>query len=373
MPFLFAILAIALVLSACASATPEIAEVIEEPVQIDEPVVEPTEEPAPTEEPEPDWESPEGALVSIAVETAPELDGAADDLWADAPAIQVEVEGGANMGETVVSIQSVYKDDMVYFYVTWEDPTQSFFRSPWEKQEDGTWMKITDPDDRGGDNNVYYEDKLSFIWTIDNSIPKFESQGCGPACHAGEDSDDKPYGNKYTDEEGQYGDIWHWKSVRNLGQVDDQYLDWTRFSPDTRGAGRHGDPKDAGGYVNNENEDKTAPAWMGPEGFPTDGSPGFLLESEIVEFDDSQFIPGDIVPGIYKAPFEGDRGDISAGWVYVDGMWVLEIGRALETGSEFDVQFNDMAAEYYFGVAIFDNAQVRHAYQFGVNTLVFKP
>jgi hypothetical protein len=27
----------------------------------------------------------------------------------------------------------------------------------------------------------------------------------------------------------QVGDIWHWKLVRNLGQIDDQYLDWTRY------------------------------------------------------------------------------------------------------------------------------------------------
>jgi hypothetical protein len=40
-------------------------------------------------------------------------------------------------------------------------------------------------------------------------------------------------------------------------------------------------------------------------------------------------------------------------------------GRALVTGSEFDVQFDDLSATYFFGVAAFDNAQVRHAFHRG--------
>jgi hypothetical protein len=43
-------------------------------------------------------------------------------------------------------------------------------------------------------------------------------------CHAGEAN--KAYGNKYTQSEGEIGDIWHWKSVRSNpeGYIDDQYL-----------------------------------------------------------------------------------------------------------------------------------------------------
>ena len=223
----------------------------------------------------------------------------------------------------------------------------------------------------GGDNNVYYEDKMSFIWNINNSIEQFETKGCFTGCHSGDDSEFKPYGNKNTDGEGQMGDIWHWKSVRNVNQIDDQYLDWTTYSAETPSAGRHGDPKDGGGYVNNDNEDKTFPAFMGPVGYPVDGSPGYILDEEKVPFDDSLFVAGDMIPGVTKAAFTGDRGDISAGWQWVDGVWTLEIGRPLVTGSDYDVQFDDLTVPYNFGVAIFDNAQVRHAYQFGVNELLF--
>jgi hypothetical protein len=42
------------------------------------------------------------------------------------------------------------------------------------------------------------------------------------------------------------------------------------------------------------------------------------------------------------------------------------IARKLVTNSAFDVQLNDMKEGYAFGVALFDNAQVRHAYHTGV-------
>lgn len=36
--------------------------------------------------------------------------------------------------------------------------------------------------------------------------------------------------------------------------------------------------------------------------------------------------------------------------------------RALATGSEHDIQFNDLGKAYTFGVAVFHDAQVRHAF-----------
>lgn len=319
-----------------------------------------------------DWVAPEDALVSIPVDSAPVLDGMSDEaFWADAPSITVEVYDGANMGDGEVTLQSVYADDMVYFLVTWADETESFVRSPWVKQDDGTWAKLRDPNDKGGDNNVYYEDKMALIWTIDNSIPKFENQGCYTACHTSRGDDPKPYGNKFTDE--GRGDIWHWKSVRNVGQIDDQYLDSTPYSPETPEAGRKSDPKESGGYADNQTEDKSMPMWMGPDGSPRDGAPGYILDAEKLPFDDSLFVSGDMVPGIIKSPITGDRGDIAAGWHWADGVWTIEFGRKLVTGSEFDVQFSDLGAEYYFGIAVFDNAQVRHAFQEDVSFLVFQP
>ena len=275
------------------------------------------------------------------------------------------------------------------FLVTYADPTESWYRSPWQKQEDGTWKQIKDPNDKGGDNNQFYEDKFALIWTINSSIKNFETLGCFTACHAGENSDVKPFGNKYTASEGELGDIWHWKSIRNAGQIDDQYLDSTKFdAEEAKEAGRKSDPKEAGGYADNfaskpdPNDstktvaDKTKPGFTSPAVDLTTGAPGYILGSEKVALTqaDLDALPvGTLIPGIVKSPFVGDRGDISAGWEWKDGVWTIELGRKLVTAGEFDVQFSDLTAQYYFGMAIFENAQVRHAFQQGVSFLVFQP
>ncbi len=328
--------------------------------------------------PAPASDAPEGALVAVPADVAPTLDGVGDeDAWASAEEISISVASGANFvdGSTAVRVKALYTSDSVYFLVTYADPTQSFFRSPWLMKEDATWERVTDPDDEGGDNNAFYEDKLALIWSISNSIPDFDSVGCFAACHAAESSTVKPFGNKYTAEEGQLGDIWHWKSVRNLNQVDDQYLDWTRFDPETApGAGRKSDPAESGGYVNNvPDDDTTRPGYTSSSVDMQTGAPGYILDSEKVEIDPAAIPAGSYIPGIIKAEFVGDRGDISAGWTYEDGMWTLEFGRALVTGSDVDVQFDDLDAVYYFGVAVFDNAQVRHAFETGASALIFQP
>ena len=384
-----------LVLSACAPAVTPVPPTEIPPTDVPELTAttpptntpEPTIPPTPTEVP---WTAPEGALVAYPVEAAPTLDGVADDAaWADAQETTVSVAGGFDNFGTDVKLKTVYSGDTVYFLMTYADTSESWFRSPWQKQEDGTWLKIKDPDDKGGDNNLYYEDKFAFIWPIDNSIKNFETAGCFTACHAGENADTKPYGNKYTSAEGELGDIWHWKSVRNLGQIDDQYLDWTTYDAEkSPEAGRKSDAKDSGGYADNyasqpdPNDasktvaDKALPGFTSPSYDPATGAPGYILDAEKVALDQAALdaiAASEYIPGIVKSAIVGDRGDIAAAWKWQDGMWTIEFSRKLDTGSETDVQFSDLAATYYFGVAVFDNAQVRHAFETGATPFVFKP
>jgi hypothetical protein len=380
MSILSLIVLASMLLSACGTPATE-APVVEEPVATEAPT-----EVVPTEEP---FVGPEGALVAYPVDAAPTLDGVADDAaWATAEAIEIEVDGGFNGFETVAVLKAVYTEDTVYFLLTYEDPTESWYRSPWVKQEDGTWKQDKDPDDKGGDNNLYYEDKFSMIWNINNSIASFQEKGCNGACHVGENEDLKPYGNKYTKNEGELGDIWHWKSVRNLNQIDDQYLDWTRFDAEkAKEAGRKSDAKDSGGYADNfasmpdPNDatktvaDKSMPGFIS-SGYDATGYPGYILDNEKVAVTKEELdaMPaGTIIPGIIKSEIVGDRGQISAGWKWADGKWTIEFSRTLVTGSETDVQFDDLTAQYFFGIAVFENAQVRHAYQNGVSSMVFKP
>jgi hypothetical protein len=309
-------------------------------------------------------------LVSKMVSAPPPMEPAMGDAWKGAPPLTVKVLGGKNLpgGTTEVAVRSVHAGDTIYFLIQYKDATQSYRRSPWVKQADGSWQKLKDPNDKGGDNNLYYEDKMGLIWNI--SSPAFEAKGCMSACHTGEG---KPYGNKYTANPGERLDMWHLKGVRTgpVGQIDDQYVDSTRYDPEkAKEAGRKSDPKAGGGYVDNVSDDKKGPKFALKGNKPA--PPYWILDAEKEPFDGSKYKAGDEVPGIIIAPFTGDRGDIALKSVWKDGTYTRVFSRKLVTKSEFDVQFDDLKKQYAFGVAVFDNAQVRHAYTPGVLKMVFE-
>lgn len=310
-------------------------------------------------------------LTARKVDEGPKLTGTLKEVWTQVAPLTIKVVGGKNLpgGTTEVGLRALYTADTVYFLAQWKDPTQSYRRSPWVRQADGSWLKLTDPQDKGGDSNQYYEDKFAMIWNI--SSPAFEQKGCFSACHVGEKG--KPYGNKYTANEGEYLDIWHWKSVRTgpVGQFDNQYVDWTRFDPEKAPeAGRKSDAKTGGGYSDNVRDDKKGPKWAAKGQKPA--PPYWILDAEKEPIDDAKYKAGDEVAGIVVAPFTGDRGNTSAAANWENGVWTLEWSRKLVTESKFDVQFKDLSKRYAFGVAVFDNAQVRHAYSPGVYFLEFK-
>jgi hypothetical protein len=309
-------------------------------------------------------------LVSRKAAAPPPAEPALDGAWKEAPPLTAKAVGGKNLpgGTTDVTLRSLYSGDTVYFLLQYKDPTHSVRRAPWQKQADGSWKQLKDPGDKGGDNNLYYEDKVAMLWNI--SSPAFEQRGCLSACHTGEG---KPYGNKYTASAGERLDIWHWKGIRTgtIGQIDDQYVDHTRYDKDkSPEAGRKSDPNTGGGYKNNVGDDKKGPKFALPGNTPA--PPYWIVDAEKEPFDDSKYKAGDEVPGIVVAPFTGDRGDISAKAAWNDGTWTIVFWRKLATKSEFDVQFDDPKKQYAFGLAVFENAQVRHAYIPGVLKLVFE-
>jgi general stress protein YciG len=158
-----------------------------------------------------------------------------------------------------------------------------------------------------------------------------------------------------------------------IGQTDDQYLDSTRYdkekSPD---AGRKGDPKTGGGY-NDVKLVNGKPEFMNKSGIPANKKGGtyYLKDEDKVAFDDSKFKAGDEVAAILVAPFTGDRGDIATAINWKSGIYTSVMSRKLTTGSKFDVQFDKMDGTYEFGIAVFDNVQVRHAFHTGSLQLKF--
>ncbi len=133
---------------------------------------------------------PPNTLVVAKAAAAPTLDGnATDAVWDSAKPLTVRLSGGMNFGgngETTATLKAVTSGDMIYFLLQYADPTNSVRRAPLQKQADGSWKKLTDPNDKGGDDNIYYEDKWSIIWNVNDSIAGFNQNGCAVLCHVGE-------------------------------------------------------------------------------------------------------------------------------------------------------------------------------------------
>lgn len=317
-------------------------------------------------------------LVSTKAGSPIVLDGMADKAWDAAKAITVSLEelpyepsnGYEGMRDTEVSVKSLYDDNSVYFLITYKDPTKSLERFPWVKQSDGSWKKLANKDSTGHDN-TYYEDKFAMFWNI--STKGFADEGCMIACHLNEPGDSSA-GRKYTASADETIDMWHAKYVRSLpmGMFDDQYVDNNTDPKKNGGWGRKGDTG-KGGYTNNDNKDKSAPAYMNLNA--GDDDKYYVIPSKKVPFVDV-FKEGDVVPGIDIQPMMGGRADILSRNHYENGMWTLEVMRSLKTEGENaetqDVQFTDMSKTYPFGIAVFDNSQINHLYHVETLEMTFQ-
>lgn len=322
-------------------------------------------------------------LESAKVKGVASLD-AGDAAWASAKPIQIVVDqlpyqsnNYKGIKTASVKIQSVYDSEHVYFKIEYADPTKSLARQPWEKQPDGTWKQLKNPD-QFGKENTYYEDRVAMYWDI--SARGFERRGCAVACHVAEDGKingvdaGKTAGRKFTRAEGQLIDMWHSKGVRtdSVGQVDDQFVNHYADGTVNRNWGRMSDERTGGGPVDNVNKEKTAPLYMSTKAQP---DLFWIHDADKAPFVDT-FKAGDRIPAMVVSPFEGSRGDISINSTWENGVWTYVMKRALVTkhpkSAEQDVQFSDLGKAYPFGVAVFDNSQINHVYHEGSIALTFK-
>jgi len=315
-------------------------------------------------------------LVAVKATKAPNMSALdTDPVWANAQALKIELSGGRNFadgkGMTDAYLKAVYTDDTLYMLVQYADPTDSVRRGPYQKQADGSWKKLSDPANKGGDDNVYYEDKWAFLWPVGDFTAQFAKEGCAVMCHEGEG---KPYGNKYAPKEGQLVDMWHMKGSRTApwGLVDDQYTDHTRYDAKTSpNAGRKGDPGTPGGDYDGIKMVNDKPEFMNRDGKPGNaGGTYYIKRGNEVAFVDN-FKAGDEVASYIANELKGDRADIKLVNVWRNGKIISVMSRKLVTGSKYDVQFDNLGTRYPFGFAAFDNAQVRHATADDASFLVF--
>ena len=343
-------------------------------------------------------------LLAKKVFLGPQIDGVIDASWAEVQSLTGTAEV-PNPGDNVfqgyvgnkndVVLKAQYDDEYIYFLVQWKDSQMDLNRDTWYfDTTDNLWKQESNkPVFENGVKvrEAFYEDKFGMQWDINNSTTDWNSQTCFATCHTGMSQSDG-YARHYTIAAGESTDMWHWKSVRTglpNGQFDDKNVTDTPIT-----GARHGDAKDAGGYVNNRVEialDGTGTLVKVPKYYipgreyyywitqdeidtgiakeiiavATDGKltdeDGNTIDpvAEVKYQRDGETTGAYGMPSIYTSPFIGSRGDISSASIYTGNGWILEFKRKLNTGNADDVTF-DSVSDYPFGYAIFDNAAIAH-------------
>ncbi len=320
-----------------------------------------------------------------------------DDVWQQANPVTVRTVKGINNPHDFVDvdIKALHDGERIYFRMQWDDPDVSSKRFPLLKTADG-W-KVLQTAMKSSNEDVYYEDKLAVYIT---DVPR---GGCAETCHVGIGPKGVPKGVHYTN--GETGDVWHWKSVRTApmgilqgepGLMDDQYFRPPDPLPEKvvkrYKGGYHADPKSGGGYrVNFVKLDPDKPleeTFVKPIMLPPNNEiapnpdPATSEDNVIWWIHETEGIPyteeadtypvGTLLPNILIKPLEGDRAQVQAQADWQDGVWTLEISRALDTQSEYDVAF---ATErpVYLSVATFNRTQTRHSEHIRPIKVVLKP
>lgn len=212
-------------------------------------------------------------LVSTPITTAPSIDGTIDAMWDNATKLNVSAtvpDPGNNLFSGYIgqsfstTLRSMYDNQYIYFLVEVPDKDKSVTSAPWYFNPT-TQRWAQEATSRSFDANGvmtregFGEDKLAFLWNVDNSTAKFASQTCYASCHVfgpyvdysvtpPAPKSNASSGNHYTNGVNEKIDMW-WEHPNRgfaFGNVDDNYQDWAGGPAVTNlvggsGNGRHFD------------------------------------------------------------------------------------------------------------------------------------
>ncbi len=329
-------------------------------------------------------------LIVPRVVQSPVMDGRGHDpVWSATRAVAVSTVRGANLpgGQVEVEVRAVHDGEQAYFQFRWADDTRSQKHHPLVKTEQGWRVMATGYETN--DESVFYEDKFAVILSDRPSL------GTG-SVHLGEDLVPGPHyrnmrGLHFTTD-GSILDLWHWKSVRSgaLGYADDNFIG-PPMASERAGARYTGgytqDPSPLPGHpylLNWVASDRSLPLHETPvlprflprdpqilnrmgkvslDPSVSDEGKWHLFADEVVAYDEmlDLYPVGTVLPGVVlSGEFQGDRADVRAEAHWHDGHWTLEMRRALDTGSTFDIAFSPHTPTYMW-VAVFNHNQIRHS------------
>ncbi|QFT56352.1 Ethylbenzene dehydrogenase [Microbulbifer sp. THAF38] len=317
-------------------------------------------------------------VSTIAADTIIDIDGHANESqWADADALEVSTDGGANFyqGRTDVRLKALQNGEEIYFHISWQDPTESLAHLPLIKTDQG-W-KIQQQGFEKFDESRYYEDKFALLLSSHCDFAGAGTAHLGRSPLPGKPANWHGKGYHYS-QSGQLHDLWHWKAVRTnkMYLADDNFIgapDKVRAGIRRYTAGYQQDGKESGAYLMNWKW--YSPDSITPKRLPRDTNalaPFQSFDQEraldwtISWFDyqpysteSDQLATGTLMPSVLYTSnrFEGDRADVRAKGVWHDGFWSLELVRKLNTASPLDIPIEDGTCLW---VSAFDRAQVAH-------------
>ncbi len=212
-------------------------------------------------------------LISKLTTTAPTMDGVVDDIWKNAAKLDFAAtvpDPGNNLFSGYINetykgtLRSMYDNDYIYFLAEIVDAEKNVKSAPWYfNPTTSRWAQ--EPTARTYNSSGvltregWGEDKLAFLWNIDNSTAKFNSLTCYASCHVftpyvdysvspAVPKSNASSGNHYTNGVNEKIDQWWLHPNRGFlfNNMDDNYQDWAGGPSVTNlvggsGNGRHFD------------------------------------------------------------------------------------------------------------------------------------
>ncbi len=314
----------------------------------------------------------------VSIDNLMDVDGYdREAVWQKATPITIKTHGGANFknGETSVTLKAIHNREEIFFYLTWEDPTQSIKHLPLLKTEKG-WQ-VQENGFHRFDEVEFYEDKFAIMLSDECRLAASGTAHLGHQPMADKPANWHGKGYHYTEGD-RIVDVWHWKAVRtnDMFLADDNFFgpaDRIRNGSRRYTAGYMPDGKESGTYVMNWK-------WYNAKGvipkrLPKNNSSDLLQQSinplpsenwvipwfdfEPYSAEKDTYPVGTLMPSVmYRSNrFEGDRADVRARAYWKDGYWRMELSRKLNTGSRHDIEIKNNVCLW---VSAFDHAQVAH-------------
>ena len=239
-----------------------------------------------------------GELVVLQADTAPTIDGIADEeIWARASALVTHDP----LVEANLTVKAVYTGDSIYILASFPDADES------RAHKTQLWIPDQDRYRIGPDR----EDTFVIKWSMEPGPVDLRVDA------------DRPY----------RADIWFWKANRTdpMGYADDKMHIYSPIeSPHSR----------------------TIVSKRGLRFFLS--RPGDVGKSAYKTMVYPEF-EGDNIPFYTSRQLHGSRADVRAKGVWRDGVWTIEFSRKLDTSNSDDIQF-DIDQVYRFGVSRYEIA-----------------